>query len=375
MNKNNLENAINGSEDLTKEKKDTLLLNNELIKNNFSTLSSSLSLSPTSSYNTNSGKNFPQSSNRLTRNAILSCLSSQTTAKILQQIISEESKETIEIIVNELKGTFREIIKDKNGNYFCSDLFKLCNQNQRLKILNELSKNFSEDSTHKFATYPLQILIEFSSSEEEYKLILRSFYDYKQLLLISFNPIGAYVVQKIIEHIPEKFRYQFNLIFITIIPQISQKQFGLCCCKKFFSFSKNEDTIEKAINIICQYFIQISTNNFGNFLIQFIFKKLNNTKLGERIKEEIINNYNILSKNKYSYYICDLFSKLATKDDIMKVIFIHDINPLNIKHNNNNIEQNFSLPFLNNNNDNFNITLPNNIPFSFNNFNMKQNNK
>ena len=93
--------------------------------------------------------------------------------------------------------------------------------------------------------------------------------------------------------------------------------------------------------------------------------KLNNTKLGERIKGEIIDNYNVLSKNKYSYYICDLFSKLATKDDIMKVIILHDINPLNIKNNNNNIEQNFSLPFLNNNNDNLNLPLPNNIPFYF----------
>ena len=365
MNKNNLENSINDSKDFNKEKKDSLLINNESIKSSSSTLFSSLPLSSTSSYNINSGKNIQQSPNLLTRKAILSCLSSQTTTKYLQQIISEVSKETIEIIVNELKGTFREIIKDKNGNYFCSDLFKLCQHNQRLKILNELSKNFSEDSIHKFATFPLQILIEYSSSEEEYKLILHSFYDRKQLFLISFDSVGAYVVQKIIEHIPEKYRYQFNLLFITIIPQISQMQYGLCCCKKFFSCSKNEDTIEKAINIICQNFIQISTSNFGNFLIQFIFKKLNNTKLGERIKGEIIDNYNVLSKNKYSYYICDLFSKLATKDDIMKVIILHDINPLNIKNNNNNIEQNFSLPFLNNNNDNLNLPLPNNIPFYF----------
>ena len=42
-------------------------------------------------------------------------------------------------IIDQLHGNFREIMKDKNGNYFCSDLFKECNQEQRIKILKEIS--------------------------------------------------------------------------------------------------------------------------------------------------------------------------------------------------------------------------------------------
>lgn len=342
---------------------DKKINNNESIKNSTSTNTSS-----------NQDTNIYFYQNELTKKSILSCLNAQNTAIILQRIISEASKEVIDNIVNELKGTYRELIKDKNGNYFCSDLFKMCEKAQRIKILNELSKTICEDSTHKFATYPIQILIEFSSSEEEYKLILYSFHDYKQLILTTFDSCGSYVINKIIEHIPEKFRYQFNLLFIAIIPLISLKQFGVCCCKKFISFTTNEEIIEKMINIIIKNFIKISTNNFGNFLIQFILKKLNNTRQGERIKEEIINNYKDLSENKYSFYICDLFLKLASNEDIKKIIIIHNINPYNIKNNNNQIldQKNFGQFFLGHN---INLLGQNHIPFSLNNTNFKENYK
>ena len=43
-------------------------------------------------------------------------------------------------MINELYGFYREIISDKNGNNFISDLIKVCEQKHRIKILEELSK-------------------------------------------------------------------------------------------------------------------------------------------------------------------------------------------------------------------------------------------
>ena len=72
----------------------------------------------------------------LTQKALLNSFNTQKTTMILQQVLFEASKDDIENIVNELFGKYRQIIKDKNGNYFCSDLFKVCDQKQRIKILN-----------------------------------------------------------------------------------------------------------------------------------------------------------------------------------------------------------------------------------------------
>jgi hypothetical protein len=174
----------------------------------------------------------------LTGKAILSCFKTQKTALILQNILMESSKEEIDNIINELSRNYRDLIKDKNGNYFCSDLFKICNQEQRIKILKELTKTISDDCVNKFGNHPIQTLIEYSACEEEYQLILNSFNDYLKLVYASFDTYGSYVIQKIIEHIPEKFRIKFNLLFIASIPIIAFQKFGMYSEKIYILYKK-----------------------------------------------------------------------------------------------------------------------------------------
>ena len=300
--------------------------------------------------NTNSQKH-------LTKKAILSCLNNQNTTKILQKVLMESSNETIDIIVKELRGSYRDINKDKNGNYFCSDLFKVCQQSQRITILTELTKYISEDCTDKFATHPIQTLIEFSSCEEEYRLILNSFNDLNKFFYASFDSFGAYAIQKIIEHIPEKYRLQFNLLFISFTPLLSLKQFGVCSIKKFISYTKNEDIIEKMINLIINNFVQISTNNYGNFLIQFMLKKWNKTTFGNKLKIAIRDNFKVLYENKYSCFICDLYLKFASKEEkaiIMNLLNLNFMNSIN-QFNNNNFNLMNNININGNFNNNFNI--------------------
>ena len=40
----------------------------------------------------------------------------------------ETSKDSINKIIKEMSGIFSNVIKNKNGNYFCSDLFKVCDK-------------------------------------------------------------------------------------------------------------------------------------------------------------------------------------------------------------------------------------------------------
>ena len=121
-----------------------------------------------------------------------------------------------------------------------------------------------------------------------------SFNDCNKLFYASFNQFGSYVIQKIFEHIPEKFRKQLNLIFTTFIHILSLKQFGICCIEKFITFTKDENIIESVINIIRRDFVKIATNNYGNFLIQFMLKKWNKESYGRKLKEVIKYNFKVL---------------------------------------------------------------------------------
>ena len=334
---------------------------------------------------------IPESQKTFTKKAILIAFNDQNSTKVLQSWIrNEASKQMIDDVVNELSGTYPYIIKNKNGNYFLTDLYVVCNHEQRIKILKELSKTIGDDCTDKFASHPIQTFIYYSSSEEEYNLILSSFNNYNKTLLASMDPNGSYVIQKIIEHIPERFRYRFSLTFISFIHFICNKKFGVVNAKKFVDCTKNDEIIDKTVDLIRANFLEIATNQFGNFFIQHLIEKWNNTRQGNLIKERIISNFKILFVNKYGKHVCELFLKFANIQE--KNLLIKSIQ-VNLNNSNNEIDNNIMIKVFqslgknfgynpNNNqfaNQNQNISQinnqnPNQFPMSLNNYNYNNNN-
>ena len=246
---------------------------------------------------------------------LIMTFTNQKSTKQLQKNIVGASKELIDYIIDQLYGIFRIIIKNKNGNYFCSDLFKICNKEQRIKILKELTKTISEDCIDDFGTYPIQNLIELSFSEEEYNLLLFSFNDINRILIASLNHNGSFVIQKLIVHIPEIMRMDFNFIFVKLICILSRDMYGVCTVKKFIAYTKNELLIKQILNSIMTNFISISGNQYGNYLIQYLLEKWWKTSEGKNLKKLITSKFQILYSNHYSYYICDLFLKLCGEEE------------------------------------------------------------
>jgi hypothetical protein len=273
------------------------------------------------------------------KSAILSAFHNQRNTIILQKSLNEINKDTINTIVQELSGTFCKIIKNKNGNYFCTDLFKLCDKNQRILILKEICNNLSEDCIDEYGTHPIQTLIELSKCEDEYKLILSSFNEYNKILNASLNPNGSYVIQKIIVHIPEQLRLDFNSILIKYLSVLAMDMYGVCTVKKFIGYTKNELHKKQILNIILTNFISISENQYGNYLIQYILEHWWDSSEGIFLKKICISKFHILAVNHFSSYICDLFIKLSSVED--KEILMSSL----IKNN--------TIALLNNNHGNF----------------------
>ena len=274
---------------------------------------------------------------KLTKKLIMDSFNNQSTTMIYQKLLMEAKNETIKSIVRDLKGEYRIIINNKNGSDFANDLFKICNQKERIEILEELSPILSQDCNNIYATHPIQTLIEFSSCELEYKLILFSFNDYNKLLFAALNPNGAYTIQKIIERIPERYRSEFNLIFISFVSFVSKQKFGIITVKKFISCTKNEDTTTKILDYIKDNFMGLAIDKYGNYLIQFLLEKWNNSPEGKEIKDLVIQNFKTMIQFKYSSFICEAFVKIIKKEkiDINELLNLNNIgktdNPYSIK--------------------------------------------
>ena len=286
-------------------------------------LDSLYSFTPTKSlFSPNIEKNYIQNESKdnenspqLTIKEILSSFNSQKTTILLQKSLIGVSKVVLNNIIKEIKGYYSCIIKNKNGNYFCRDLFKLCNEEQRIEILKEICNMISEDCIDGYGTHPIQTLIELSSSKEEYKLLLLSFNDYNKIIKAASNENGTYVIQKLIVHIPEKYRIEFNLIFVKLICILSMDMYGVCTVIKFINYTKNE-TIEKILlNLILSNFVNISENQYGNYLIQKIMEKWWNSNKGLFLKKICFDKFNILAVNHYSSYVCDMLLKVSSIED------------------------------------------------------------
>ena len=287
---------------------------------------------------------------------IFIALKDQNASIYLQKQLRIISQKDIDDIIKELQGTFRLIIKDKNGNYFCSDLFKECNQEQRIIILKELSLTLSEDCLNKYSCHPIQTLIDRASNEIEYKLILISFNDYNKLLFASLDP----TIQKIIERIPDRYRIEFNFIFSSFIGFTSRKKYGIVTVKKFISETKSDKVTEQILQFIKQNFSNLAVDQYANYLISFLLEKWNNTSEGNEIKKLIKDNFVQLSQKKYSSFICESYIKAISKQEKQELLGSLDIDKIRRTNNHHSMKILKLLGVNNNNSNNNSYNNPNN---------------
>ncbi len=295
---------------------------------------------------TSSGSNF------INKKSILIAFNNQHDTIILQKMLMEASEENLDLIIKEMAGTFSLIIKNKNGNYFCSDLFKSCNEKQRIKILQEISVTLSEDCLDEYGTHSIQTLIENSSCEEEYKLIIASFNDCAKISKASKNSNGFFVIQKIINYIPEINRMEFNCLFLKLFYELSLDIYGISTVKAFTFKTKDEQILDDIWTITYNNFLSISKNQYGNYLIQSMIDHWGNSKLGTKLKKLIINNFNVLMENHFSKYICDLFINRSNIEEkkIILAILLKNKHNLNIFNNNKKNHDTINNKFDNSNN-------------------------
>ena len=344
------------------EESKTKILDNLTQISNENTSSNSY-FNPTYIINSNLKSNIKTNYPCITKQFILMSLLNQEKSIHLQSVIRQASNEIIEYIVNELKGYYRQIINDKNGNYFMSDVIKVCEPKQRIIILEELSPIISVDCINNFSTHPIQVLIERSSSEIEYKYILYSFNDYNKFLVASLNPNGAFTIQKIVERIPNRYRKEFNFIFASFIGFTSKTKFGVITVKKFISCTKSENIILQIMNFVRNNFMNLAVDQYANYLIQFLFEEWRNTSEGNEIKELIFNNFKNMHDKKYSSFICESFIENITFEEKMNLIKSLDLNYILKSNNKHSLKIMKALGIFNSVNNNFDFPLTLNNTF------------
>ena len=132
------------------------------------------------------------------------------------------------------------------------------------------------------------------------------------------------------------------------------------------------------MKFIEQNFMNISMDQYANYLIQFLLEEWKNTPEGNEIKKLVKNNFEQMCQKKYSSFICELYIKIISPAEKLELINFLKIKKYIIQSDNPYLNKILELLGCNNISNNP-VPLMNNIGFNMNNnmqsrFDFKTNN-
>ena len=229
------------------------------------------------------------------------------------------------LLLNEENG-LHFVFKNIYGNYFMQELFQKMNNDLIQLTIDLINSEFVNIAESPYGTYAIQGLLNHLNNSEMEKEILKAI-KYKEKEM-AFDDNATYVLQKIISIIPDKKRTQLNFIILESIKDLCLNANSVFVVKKFISTNTIENNKLKLIFSLKKYFLIISQNPFGNYIIQYIFD-IWSMKDCEIIVNEILNKVNDLSCQQFSYNIIkkalNIFSGELKTKLIKNICFSHEI--------------------------------------------------
>ena len=92
------------------------------------------------------------------------------------------------------------------------------------------------------------------------------------ILQLSTNTFGCYVIKKLIECVNEDRRLPLNFVIISNFEKLAMDMHGILIIKPFLQKCKDNINKEQIVNIISKDFFNLCQNQFSNFIIQDILE-------------------------------------------------------------------------------------------------------
>ena len=227
------------------------------------------------------------------------------------------------LVLNEENG-LHIVFENIYGNYFIQELFQKMNQDLIQLTLDLINSEFVNIAKTPSGTYCLQKMLDYVANPEMGISIIKAI-KYKEKEM-AFDDNATYVLQKIISIIPDKNRIRLNNFIIDNAKELSLNPNSVFVLKRFIATNTIEENKHKLISIIIKYFLVISQNPFGNYVIQYLFEVWP-TKDCELIINEILNKVINLSTERFSANIVIKALNIFNNDYKTKLILILCFSP------------------------------------------------
>ncbi len=259
----------------------------------------------------------------------------QTGCRLIQKKIDENSKIS-DGIFESLYYELMTISTDLFGNYVVQKLLDNINIEKLEKFINLISIKFNYIATSTYGTRVIQKLLEILSKEnmntKEDKSKCDNLFNILNKLIISnivslsSDSNSSHIIIKYVNVIKHPKNVEmFESVYNNFIPLCKDKH-GCCVIQKCIEAGIKEQK-EILFNLSNQYCRQLISDQFGNYVIQYVVG-LNNNIINKNIVNVIMEDLIHLCKEKYASNVIEkfIFIKSSESKEVIQSIINHENN-------------------------------------------------
>ena len=259
----------------------------------------------------------------------------QTGCRLIQKKIDENPEISNEIFES-LYYELMTISTDLFGNYVVQKLLDNINIEKLEKFINLISIKFNYIATSTYGTRVIQKLLEILSKENTYIKEDKSKYNnlfnilnkliISNIVSLSSDSNSSHIIIKYVNVIKHPKNVEmFESVYNNFIPLCKDKH-GCCVIQKCIEAGIKEQK-EKLFNLSNQYCRQLISDQFGNYVIQYVVG-LNNNIINKNIVIVIMEDLIHLCKEKYASNVIEkfIFIKSSESKEVIQSIINHENN-------------------------------------------------
>ncbi|CAM0873842.1 unnamed protein product [Alopecurus aequalis] len=228
----------------------------------------------------------------------------QNGCRFLQKVFAQGSQEDIEKVFSEIIDHIGELMVDPFGNYLVQKLLEGCSDDQRMRILCEVTKTPGEliaVSCNMHGTRAVQKIIETINSPDQVSKVVSALRPGAMHLML--DPNGSHVANRCLQKLlPESKAFLLDAATLHYLDLATHQQ-GCCIIQKCIEHSTDEQKYNLLSNITSSA-LALSDDQFGNYVIQSIL----NHDIGwatSKIVDELEGHFGYLSMQKCGSHVVE----------------------------------------------------------------------
>lgn len=246
----------------------------------------------------------------------------QNGCRYIQSVFDEENPQHVEMVFNETIGHVNELMVNPFGNYLMQKLLEVCNEEQRLCILMEVTREPTElvhISLNTHGTRAVQKLIETLKTRKQIKMVISALEPGFLALIKDLN--GNHVIQRCLQCLSNddnKFIFEAAAKFCV---DIATHQHGCCVLQRCINHSTGTHQ-ERLVLEISSNGLLLAQDAFGNYVVQSILELQIPTAVSLLISQ-FEGNYVHLATQKFSSHVVE--KCLSVLDDHARSKIIREL--------------------------------------------------